>query len=328
MSNTTQRRQELQDVLKECVALIESKCGDRGHGSVYAARELYGPLFARVDAALNQATVSEQGEPFGQVTVVRHDGCQPLYHFYPWGQPPYLDNAHECHTVYTAQPAPAKAEVAYPFRGTTARLLRGKGHARGLLAEMNKIMLRTGASGDPEAFDLIAQYITALESTTPASQSPAPAARPMPEAVALEIAGRVSTCVESIREAEKFHGIGSQHTAPAVHADVVATVRIAYDEESDEWLGVDAAPVNQCDVCGAQPANAAPAAVPAVPEDVAKNAARYVWLRDASVPPHNFYLSVPVEFDSVKYQPSEVDAYIDAALLASASTPASEGVKP
>ena len=47
-----------------------------------------------------------------------------------------------------------------------------------------------------------------------------------------------------------------------------------------------------------------------------KKAARYEWLRDSSEPPHNFYLSVPVEFHGVRYQPSEVDAYIDAALAA------------
>lgn len=50
--------------------------------------------------------------------------------------------------------------------------------------------------------------------------------------------------------------------------------------------------------------------------DVARDAARYRWLRDQSVPPHNFYISVPDEFHGVRYQPSEVDAYIDAAIAA------------
>lgn len=49
-------------------------------------------------------------------------------------------------------------------------------------------------------------------------------------------------------------------------------------------------------------------------EEIIKNSKRYVWLRDISVPPHNFYLSVPVEFADVKYSPQEVDAAIDAAL--------------
>ncbi|CDO34089.1 hypothetical protein [Novosphingobium sp. KN65.2] len=46
------------------------------------------------------------------------------------------------------------------------------------------------------------------------------------------------------------------------------------------------------------------------------DAARYRWLRDHSVPPHNFYISVPDEFHGVKYSPSEVDAYIDEARAA------------
>lgn len=48
-----------------------------------------------------------------------------------------------------------------------------------------------------------------------------------------------------------------------------------------------------------------------------KDAARYRWLRDVSTPPHNFYLSVPIEFDGVRYTPHEVDAAIDAALSTS-----------
>ncbi len=45
-----------------------------------------------------------------------------------------------------------------------------------------------------------------------------------------------------------------------------------------------------------------------------KDAERYRWLRDKSVPPHNFYLSVPVEFADVRYTSDQVDAAIDAAL--------------
>lgn len=43
------------------------------------------------------------------------------------------------------------------------------------------------------------------------------------------------------------------------------------------------------------------------------DAARYRWLRDVSAPPHNFYLSVPIEFDGIRYTRAEVDAYIDGA---------------
>lgn len=56
-------------------------------------------------------------------------------------------------------------------------------------------------------------------------------------------------------------------------------------------------------------------AVETAPKEVLEaEAARYRWLRDVSVPPHNFYLSVPVEFHGVRYTPAEVDAAIDAAM--------------
>lgn len=44
------------------------------------------------------------------------------------------------------------------------------------------------------------------------------------------------------------------------------------------------------------------------------DAVRYQWLRDKSVPPHNFYLSVPVEFADEKYSRKQVDQAIDAAM--------------
>lgn len=47
-----------------------------------------------------------------------------------------------------------------------------------------------------------------------------------------------------------------------------------------------------------------------------RDAARYRWLRDKSEPPHNFYISVPVEFHDVRYKPHDVDAYIDDAIRA------------
>lgn len=49
------------------------------------------------------------------------------------------------------------------------------------------------------------------------------------------------------------------------------------------------------------------------PEEVREDAARYRWLRDHSCLPHNFYISVPDEFQGVRYTPGEVDAYIDQA---------------
>ena len=59
--------------------------------------------------------------------------------------------------------------------------------------------------------------------------------------------------------------------------------------------------------------NALPSLIEEV-ERLRKDAERYRWLRDKSVPPHNFYLSVPIEFDGVRYTPPEVDAAIDAAI--------------
>ena len=50
------------------------------------------------------------------------------------------------------------------------------------------------------------------------------------------------------------------------------------------------------------------------------DAERYRWLRDISVPPHNFYLSVPVEFYDVIYKASEVDKCIDEAIAALRAT--------
>lgn len=60
------------------------------------------------------------------------------------------------------------------------------------------------------------------------------------------------------------------------------------------------------------------------PEDIAeqlegwlgsvKDADRYRWLRDISVPPHQFYISVPDEFHGNLFKPSDIDTYIDSAL--------------
>ena len=44
-----------------------------------------------------------QGEPYGQVTVVKRPGCQDQHWFYRWPDPPYLDNAAECVTVYATK---------------------------------------------------------------------------------------------------------------------------------------------------------------------------------------------------------------------------------
>ena len=46
------------------------------------------------------------------------------------------------------------------------------------------------------------------------------------------------------------------------------------------------------------------------------DACRYRWLRDVSVPPHNFYIAVPDEFGGVEFSRNEVDTYIDSARAA------------
>lgn len=72
-------------------------------------------------------TNQEPAQPFGRVTVVRRPEHQDQHFFYPWPHPPYLDNAAECHTVYT-HPAPAVAVNWLPMEtapkdGTMCRLL-------------------------------------------------------------------------------------------------------------------------------------------------------------------------------------------------------------
>ena len=72
-------------------------------------------------------------------------------------------------------------------------------------------------------------------------------------------------------------------------------------------------------ISNARERNVAQREVAAQAEEIERlrgDAARYQWLRDHSVPPHNFYLSVPDEFADVKYSPGEVDAYIDEARTA------------
>ena len=67
--------------------------------------------------AIKQALAAPVQEPYGQVTVVRNPGCAEQHWFYRWPEPPYLDNAAECHTVYTTPPnvaTPLAASVQEP----------------------------------------------------------------------------------------------------------------------------------------------------------------------------------------------------------------------
>lgn len=42
-----------------------------------------------------------EAEPYGCVTVVRRLGHADEHNFYKYPSPPYLDNASECHALYT-----------------------------------------------------------------------------------------------------------------------------------------------------------------------------------------------------------------------------------
>lgn len=58
--------------------------------------------------------------------------------------------------------------------------------------------------------------------------------------------------------------------------------------------------------------------------ELEKNAARYIWLRDKSESVHQFYLSTPIWFTGVKFNPENVDSTIDAAMTKPTESGASE----
>ena len=66
----------------------------------------------KYDVARRDSETAQQQEPFGHVTVrrlsQRFENHHDQYHFYPAGQPPYLDNVDECYAVYTSPPAQRK----------------------------------------------------------------------------------------------------------------------------------------------------------------------------------------------------------------------------
>jgi len=88
-------------------------------------------------------------------------------------------------------------------------------------------------------------------------------------------------------------------------------------QECCQALGLDAMKTSPAELVKAVSVQAAQIAERDAQIDALRaDALRYRWLRDDSVPPHNFYLSVPVEFDGVPYTRGEVDAAIDAAMAA------------
>ncbi len=106
----------------------------------------------------------------------------------------------------------------------------------------------------------------------------------------------------------------AQATAPTdamVDAYLLAQRRAV--EEADRFGRPSIGALHTKTVWEACRAGLAAALGAAVTAQEAEDAARYRWLRDVSVPPHNFYLSVPDEFKDERYTKAEVDAAIDAA---------------
>ena len=105
----------LRETLAEQPRLLSAapcdQCGYNGPG--YYQPKTH-PCASKHHKALAQERSSDeqpapvQQEPYGQVTVVRRPGCVDQHWFYRWPEPPYLDNAAECHTVYTSPPAQRK----------------------------------------------------------------------------------------------------------------------------------------------------------------------------------------------------------------------------
>lgn len=90
------------------------------------------------------------------------------------------------------------------------------------------------------------------------------------------------------------------------------------DGSTAAWILGDESAAAELMAALRMPVSGAALAAPAAPAVDAQDAARYRWLRDTSVPPHNFYLSVPDEFKDERYTPRDVDAAIDAAIAAQA----------
>jgi hypothetical protein len=111
---------------------------------------------------------------------------------------------------------------------------------------------------------------------------------------------------------------------PVTHSDQNKILRdmleslVEYDSHSIEY---DGRVLLVCPSCGGQDGThhtkcdfIKAREILATPIEEDRDGERYRWLRDVSVPPHNFYLSVPDEYASVKYTPAEVDAAIDLAI--------------
>lgn len=207
------------------------------------------------------------------------DGIHPDYDTVPLRDVAKLYAKYDA--LYKAAQAPAPAPEGYklvPVEATTAMLDAARKACDGRIYPQD---MRHG----PRA--MMADRWAAMLAAAPAGPSPAPEESPC-ACWPGRMCSRSEACAQSVRQ------------APAVGA--VAVVEPTGSGNGEAML-LKVLPVGTLLY----------ATVPADTQD----AARYRWLRDISVPPHNFYLSVPVEFDGVRYTRQEVDAGIDAAIAAS-----------
>ncbi len=75
-------------------------CANHG-GAKFRLKEILKELEQIATAPAQPSQSAAQGEPFGCVTIVRRLGHADTFNFYRHPEPPYLDNASECVTVYT-----------------------------------------------------------------------------------------------------------------------------------------------------------------------------------------------------------------------------------
>lgn len=104
----------------------EVQCDQHRVGDANAERE-NDQRTGRGDGVRSACDVSSP-QPYGQVTVVRRPGCADQHWFYRWPEPPYLDNAAECHTVYaTPHTAPlSDAEIDGIYREVWSTVVHTK----------------------------------------------------------------------------------------------------------------------------------------------------------------------------------------------------------
>ena len=93
--------------LKATAKVIGDNCSDVSATSVQepVAWGVHDQIALNKAIANYPAPAAPVQEPYGQVTVVKRPGCVDQHWFYRWPEPPYLDNAAECHVVYTTPPA-------------------------------------------------------------------------------------------------------------------------------------------------------------------------------------------------------------------------------